>query len=223
MVVRELINGKSRITELMDRRLFFKHATIGTGLLMSGGISGCGSIESLFSGESSLTSAWDRRRKTYDFVVVGSGYGGSILAARLSSRSVPTPQSVCILESGREWLVGSFPDTDEQVLRAARTPIGNPLGLYEFRTGTDLGVLQGCGLGGTSLINGNVAIEADYEVFDDDRWPTGVTAEVLLPYYKLARDMLGVRPHPRYMEFRRVQMLQRRWSLRFMVQEPRPP
>jgi len=50
----------------------------------------------------------------YDAIVVGSGYGGAILAARLAERG----KRVCLLERGREWAPGDFP-TDEKSLAAA--------------------------------------------------------------------------------------------------------
>lgn len=49
----------------------------------------------------------------YDVVVVGSGYGGSIAACRIAS----TGKSVCVLERGKEWLPGEFPET---ILKASR-------------------------------------------------------------------------------------------------------
>ena len=56
-----------------------------------------------------LAKNWDARQKSYDVVVVGSGYGGAITAARVSGAGLR--KSVCILERGREWPVGQFPDT----------------------------------------------------------------------------------------------------------------
>ncbi len=55
-----------------------------------------------------LSKDWDQRKKQYDFIIIGSGYGGAITAARITAAS-PKP-SVCILERGREWEVGKFPD-----------------------------------------------------------------------------------------------------------------
>jgi cholesterol oxidase len=106
-----------------------------------------------------LSNNWNQRRKKYDFVVVGSGYGGAIMAARLSAAS--PKKSVCILERGREWPVGKFPDTLTEVAAAVRNPLTNPLGLYDFLSFSDISVIQGSGLGGTSLINGNVAVTPD--------------------------------------------------------------
>jgi cholesterol oxidase len=155
-----------------------------------------------------LSRAWYQRQQAYDVAVIGSGYGGAIMAARLSS-AMPH-LSVCILERGREWPVGTFPDTLPEVVAAARHPQQNPLGLYDFRTFPDIAVIQGSGLGGTSLINANVAIVPDEEVFQQDAWPRGMRFASLEPYYNIALQMLAARPHPRAREVLKVQALDRR-------------
>jgi cholesterol oxidase len=142
-----------------------------------------------------LSKDWGRRRQRYDFVVVGSGYGGAISAARISGEvSKPT---VCLLERGREWIPGEFPSRLNEILAAARNPLLNPLGLYEFLAFPDISILKGSGLGGTSLINANVAIVPDAEVFAQASWPRTITLQELLPHYDRARQMLAARPHPR--------------------------
>ena len=50
-----------------------------------------------------LAKDWEQRQKTYDVVVVRSGYGGAITAARVSGAGLK--KSVCILERGMEWPV----------------------------------------------------------------------------------------------------------------------
>jgi cholesterol oxidase len=116
-----------------------------------------------------LSTAWEQRSQRYDFVIVGSGYGGPILAARISGAAITPKPSVCLLERGREWPVGTFPDTFEQATAAFRDPLVNPLGLYELRAFADISVIQGGGLGGTSLVNANVALAPDAE--DSNSWP----------------------------------------------------
>ena len=49
--------------------------------------------------------------------------------------------------------------------------LGDPTDLYEAVIGKDITVFQGCGLGGTSLINANVGLDANERVFDNSRWP----------------------------------------------------
>jgi cholesterol oxidase len=157
-----------------------------------------------------LSKAWEQRRQLYDFVIVGSGYGGAILAARISGAALTSKPSVCILERGREWPVGTFPDTPDKAITAFRDPLLNPLGLYELRTFPDVSVIQGCSLGGTSLINANVTIVPDAEVFELLAWPRTVALAELQPYYDKAMQMLAARPHPRALELLKVQALDRR-------------
>jgi cholesterol oxidase len=57
-----------------------------------------------------LATAWEQRKKTYDFVVIGTGYGGAISAARLAAADLNPKPSICVLERGREWQPGTFPE-----------------------------------------------------------------------------------------------------------------
>ena len=65
-----------------------------------------------------LSTPWNQRAKRYDFVVIGSGYGGAISAARLATANLSPKPSVCILERGKEWQPGEFPETPADVLGA---------------------------------------------------------------------------------------------------------
>ncbi|HVX66705.1 MAG TPA: GMC family oxidoreductase N-terminal domain-containing protein, partial [Bryobacteraceae bacterium] len=156
-----------------------------------------------------LSSEWAERKSVYDFLIVGSGYGGSICAARLAAANLSPKLSVCILERGREWPVGSFPDTDAGYFQQLRGDL-NPLGLYEVLNYPDISVLKGSGLGGTSLVNANVAIVPDAEAFEQAGWPASLTRKELLPYYTRARQMLCAVPHPRALALPKVQALARR-------------
>jgi cholesterol oxidase len=141
-----------------------------------------------------LSKDWKLRKQHYDFVIIGSGYGGAITAARITAA---TPkQSVCILERGREWEVGKFPDNLGEVVQNARNA-ANPTGLYEFMAFPDISILKGCGLGGTSLINANVAIRPDEETFRQSAWPRSIKRPTLDRFYDLAIDTLAAAPHPR--------------------------
>lgn len=145
----------------------------------------------------------DKKPGGYDVVVVGSGYGGAITAARLANAAVNPKLSVCILERGQEWPVGQFPDSLGDLLGSSYNPVLNPLGLYEFDLFPDIAVIKGSGLGGTSLVNANVAIRPEPDVFET--WPSGLrqTAEIgetkpnsLWNYYKRAEETLDVSSHP---------------------------
>jgi cholesterol oxidase len=156
-----------------------------------------------------LSTDWKLRRSTYDFVVIGSGYGGAIAAARIATATLKPRPSLCMLERGRDWPVGTFPDRVESVLAEQRSDL-NPLGLYELLNYKDISVIKGSGLGGTSLVNANVGIIPDPDLFRLAGWPLSLTYDVLYPYYERARQVLNVNPHPRAKQLAKVQALDRR-------------
>jgi cholesterol oxidase len=156
-----------------------------------------------------LATPWEQHKSAYDIVVIGSGYGGAISAARLASADLNPKPSVCILERGREWPTGTFPELAGDVLGAVRSD-PNPLGLYELLNYPDISVIKGSGLGGTSLINANVAILPDAEVFAQFNWPASITYDTLAPYYQRAAQSLKPNPHPNALQLGKVQALQRR-------------
>jgi cholesterol oxidase len=168
--------------------------------------------------ESILATAWDERlADAYDVIVVGSGYGGAITAARLANARITPKLKICLLERGREWPIGSFPDTMEHVVEQTYNPTLNPLGLYQIDVHTAISVLRGSGLGGTSLVNANVAIRPGPECFDT--WPAAIRQAAQIPegsagslwnYYRRAEKILGVGHHPNGLQLLKIQALQKR-------------
>ena len=106
-----------------------------------------------------------------DYLVVGSGYGGSVAALRLASAG----QDVTMLERGREYAAGDFPYDESDIpshvrlVRNRSDSQGYSDALFNIYTGNETDVLVGSGLGGTSLINANVAERPRDKVFDN--WP----------------------------------------------------
>jgi cholesterol oxidase len=155
---------------------------------------------------SRLSSPIAHIKANYDVVVVGSGYGGAVAASRLcrARTSEGNRLSVCVLERGREYLPGDYPDTAAKAF--AETQIDTPgrhyrsrAALYDFRVNNEINVFLGCGLGGTSLINANVALWPEAGVFEDPRWPAGLRNDVydgLLDGYTRATEMLDPTPYP---------------------------
>lgn len=126
-----------------------------------------------------------------DVVVIGSGFGGSVTGCRLAQAG----RSVCVLERGRRWNNTDFPRSPSQVARNAFwTADSGGDGLLEYRAFRHVHVIQGCGVGGGSLHYFNVHLRPPTQIFEDPRWPAGVTLEVLDPYYRLAKDMLDAVP-----------------------------
>jgi cholesterol oxidase len=147
-----------------------------------------------------LSRSVERMSPRYDVIVVGSGYGGGIAASRLARAG----RRVCVLERGREFLPGEYPDTPPEVLREAqldgpRGRVGRPTGLYDLRLNDDINVFLGCGLGGTSLVNANVSLPPEPRVFEDPRWPAAFRADVggrLAEGFARAAEMLRPVPYP---------------------------
>src|SRR5262245_22703355 len=113
-----------------------------------------------------LSSSVADLKRRYDAVVVGSGYGGAIAACRLAQAGF----RVCVLERGREIRPGEYPDTAAKAAGEIQVDLPgrhlfSPTALFDFRLNQEVNVLVGCGLGGTSLINANVALKPEDWVF----------------------------------------------------------
>jgi cholesterol oxidase len=135
----------------------------------------------------------------FDILIIGSGYGGAVCAARLAAQRRPGVK-IGLLERGREWVPGTFPDrlsSFNPLLPFSRRPSwlreqlsANRLGLFGFHEG-DVQVVVGSGLGGSSLTNCAVVLETDEDVFRQAAWPEELRSkDVLRPYYALAKRML---------------------------------
>lgn len=128
-----------------------------------------------------LARPLDSLKPRYDAIVIGSGYGGSVAAARLARGG----KRVAVLERGREFATGEFPsrfpDLRKEMRVTSRSFSSGPeTALYDVRLGEDMHVLVGCGLGGGSLVNAGVALRPDSRVFADDVWPGQIAQDGLL-------------------------------------------
>ncbi len=139
----------------------------------------------------------------YQAVIVGSGFGGSVTAARLSRK---WPGAVMMVERGRRYPRGSFPRDAESLVDAIRrdpadhTPRPLPLpgksnGLFDVRSYDGMDVLVANGYGGGSLIYGAAIIEPTDPNFDTS-WPATIKKDQLKPYYDIFKTVLGARKIP---------------------------
>ncbi len=149
-----------------------------------------------------LSSPIENIKPSYTVVIIGSGYGGSIAASRLARAG----QQVCLLERGKEFQPGEYPDSLTQATGEMQTDlpaghVGPRTGLYDLRVNEDINVFLGCGLGGTSLLNANVSLRAEPRVFDDPRWPQAIRDDLptlIEEGYSRAEEMLRPRPYPEH-------------------------
>ncbi|MGP3533710.1 GMC oxidoreductase [Microbacterium sp. RD1] len=121
-----------------------------------------------------------------DAIVIGSGFGGAVLAARLSQAGL----RVVVLERGRRWPPGSFPRSDD--LKDGWL-WGSGAGLYDIRWLDRMLSVQAAGWGGGSLVYANV-FARPYDPSLSPRWPPHLRRSALDPYYDLAAHMVGVAP-----------------------------
>ncbi len=127
--------------------------------------------------------------KTFDAVVIGSGFGGAVVACRLAECG----RSVLVLERGRRWGRTDFPRPNQKDapwwFDRAKT------GIYERRRFPQMQVIVAAGVGGGSLVYTNVQKVPPPEVFGD--WPEPISLDYLRPYYERVREMLEPAPIPR--------------------------
>ena len=150
----------------------------------------------------------------FDYVIVGSGYGGSIAASKLARAG----KTVCLLERGCEILPGSYPtdlasarDALQLVTARGGRLVPDKNAMMEVRVNDDVHVILGNGLGGGSLVNANVSIVPDMRVFNTG-WPqfyaTAKTGEKdtkgkpvwmskLTPFFAEVKEKLGAKTMPR--------------------------
>ncbi|UUX96264.1 ATP-binding protein [Aquabacterium sp. J223] len=168
-----------------------------------------GSRAWLSQGAEVLAARCEQGEQEADVIVVGSGYGGAVAAARLSALGVPDgegglrPLTVWVLERGREWLPGDFPDRMAHSPREVRwTPRDGGLrgfadGLYDVRLGDNVSALVANGVGGGSLINAGVAARADDATLADPAWPARWRDPAAwAPLYDRAEAALGATAWP---------------------------
>jgi cholesterol oxidase len=132
--------------------------------------------------------------EVYDWIIIGSGFGGSVAALRLAERGA----RVLVLERGRRFRDQDFPRTNWNLRRYLWAPLIRCFGFLEITPFRDVVVLHGCGVGGGSLGYAGVLVEPDAETFASAAWRRHADwGERLRPHYATARRMLGVAPNPR--------------------------
>jgi cholesterol oxidase len=124
-----------------------------------------------------------------DWVVVGSGFGGSVSALRLAEKGY----SVKVLECGRRFRDEDFPKSTWDLRRYFWAPRIGLKGIFRLTQFRDVAVVSGCGVGGGSLGYANTLYVPPTEFFKDPQWADLEDWEqTLAPHYAEAQRMLGV-------------------------------
>lgn len=129
----------------------------------------------------------------YDVLVVGSGFGGSVTALRLTEKGY----SVGVLEAGRRFTRESLPKNSWDIRNYLWAPRLGMYGIQRIHLLGNVMVLAGAGVGGGSLNYANTLYVPPKPFFEDPQWKDITDwEEELKPYYDQARRMLGVRLNP---------------------------
>ena len=125
----------------------------------------------------------------YDWVVVGSGFGGSVSALRLREKGY----SVGVLECGKRFSDADFPRSTWDLRRYFWAPRLGMRGIFRMSTFKDVAIVSGSGVGGGSLGYANTLYRARRRFYEDPQWADLVDWETALaPHYDMAEKMLGV-------------------------------
>jgi cholesterol oxidase len=128
-----------------------------------------------------------------DWVVVGSGFGGSVSALRLAEKGY----RVTVLEQGRRLEADDFPRTNWDLRRWLWIPALRCFGLFRITFFRHLTALTGVGVGGGSLMYANTLPIPKAEFFRAPGWGELADWEnELAPHYQTARRMLGTAVNP---------------------------
>lgn len=131
---------------------------------------------------------------TFDYVIVGSGFGGSVSAMRLTEKGY----SVLVLERGKRYRDQDFAKTNWVVWKYLWLPAARCFGILQISPFKDVIALHGSGVGGGSLGYANVLMQPSDELFENPAWKNfNDWKACLLPHYDTARRMLGVARNPR--------------------------
>src|SRR5262252_9658896 len=102
----------------------------------------------------------------YDFVVIGSGFGGSVTAMRLAQKGY----RVAVVEAGKCWHAKDFPKSNWNAFKYLWAPRVRCFGIQNITLLKGVMVLHGAGVGGGSLVYANTLMRPDDAVFEDATW-----------------------------------------------------
>ncbi len=139
-------------------------------------------------------SGGSSQERTWDFAVVGSGFGGSVSALRLAEKGY----SVLVLEMGKRFRPDDFARTNWNLRRFFWAPRLFCHGIQQLTLLRDVLVLHGAGVGGGSLVYANTLMRPHPNAFKDQQW-SGLCdwEKVLEPHYAEVARMLGLAENPK--------------------------
>ncbi len=130
--------------------------------------------------------------KSYDYIIVGSGFGGSVSALRLAEKGY----SVAVIEKGKRYKPKDFAQTNWNFRKYFWLPQLKLYGIQCLTLLKHVFILHGAGVGGGSLVYANNLLIPPDEVFKKPEWGPGDWKATLVPHYATGQRMLGTTPSP---------------------------
>jgi len=131
--------------------------------------------------------------KEYDYIIIGSGFGGSVSALRLSEKGY----KVLVIEKGKHYKSTDFPRTNWHLKKWMWLPSLRFFGFFKMTFFRHVGVLSGVGVGGGSLVYANTLPRPKPYFFTTGNWAGIADWQIELePHYQTAEKMLGATKNP---------------------------
>lgn len=136
-------------------------------------------------------------KKEYDYIIIGSGFGGSVSALRLAEKGY----SVLVIEKGKWYKAKDFPKTNWNLRKWIWLPTLKFFGIMKLTYFRHIGIISGVGVGGGSLVYANTLPKPKSKFFETGSW-AGLEnwEEDLNPHYEMAWKMLGAAKNPQHFE-----------------------
>ncbi len=132
----------------------------------------------------------------FDYIIIGSGFGGSVSAMRLSQKGY----KVAVIESGKRWASSDFPKTNFSLRKFLWMPKFFCYGIQRINMLDDVMILSGAGVGGGSLVYANTLYVPPKDFFEREIVQKMGGEKTLIPFYNIAKRMLGVIENPKIWE-----------------------
>lgn len=132
-------------------------------------------------------------KKHYDFIIIGSGFGGSVSALRLAEKGY----TVLVIEKGKRYEADDFPKTNWNLKKWLWLPSFSFYGIQKLTIFKHASILSGVGVGGGSLVYANTLPKPKSAFFNKGSWAKLNNWETILsPHYETAWKMLGAETNP---------------------------